>query len=192
MSATPPIVIRRELLNVRGYFIPQGDLVDGITVAAEAASGQGWPDNAPTSNYTAYEFVQIENAKSVNTVVNEVFKIPNPAGGGYVDDEEQMVTKRSWEMESHATNSYFKKLENGLASLPVAGTAQAIGQNLDNYIDGVALLVYTTKGSTVVERRQVWARLRLKAAPDVGPATGKVAFSLEMRPSTQNSYLLVA
>ena len=192
MSATPPIVVRRELLNVRGYFIPAGALVDGITVAAEAGTGTGWPDNNPTTNYTAYELAAIENAKSVNTVVKETFKIPNPAGGGYIDDEEEMVTKRTWTMESHNTNSYFKKLENGLASLPVAGTAQAIGANLDNYIDGVALLTYTTKGSVVVERRQIWARMRLMTAPDVGPATGKVAFSLELRPSTQNSYLLVA
>jgi len=192
MSATPPTVIRRELLNVRGYFIPAGDLVDGITIAAEAASGQGWPDNAPTSNYTAYELSEIENAKSINEVIKESFKVPNPIGGGYIDDPEEMVTSRKWTMETHKTNSYFKKLENGLASIPVAGTAQAIGATPDNYIDGVALLTYTTKGSVVVERRQFWARLRLMTAPDVGPATGKIAFSLEMRPSTQNSYLLVA
>ena len=192
MSATPPTVVRRELLNVRGYFIPAGDLVDGITVAAEAGTGVGWPDNNPTSNYTYYELAAIENAKSVNTIVKEIFKIANPAGGGYIDDEEEMVTKRTWTMETHNTSSYFKKLENGLATIPVAGTPQAIGATVDNYIDGVALLVYTTKGSTVTERRQIWARMRLMTAPDVGPVTGKIAFSLEMRPSTQNSYLLVA
>ena len=41
----------------------------------------------------------------------------------------------------------------------------------------------------MIERTQVWARLRLVSAGDVGPATAKVEFSLEQRDHANNSYI---
>jgi len=54
------------------------------------------------------------------------------------------------------------------------------------------LLEIQNKAGTVIERTQVWSRLRLVTAGDVGPVTAKVELSLEMLPSTLNSYVAVA
>lgn len=184
MSA--PTLIRRELKNARFYFIPTGETVDSVTVANAT-----WPDNNPTTNYTSYEIPDIEDVKAEVTIEKESFKIP-AAGGGYREDVEEMVTRRQWMATTHKTSIYLKKLQHGLATVPVVGTAQAPGVTLDNYTDGVFLLEIQNKAGTIIERTQVWARLRLVTAGDVGPATSKVEISLEMLPSTANSFVVVA
>lgn len=184
MSA--PTVVRRELKNARMYFIPSGETVDSVTVANAT-----WPDNSPTTNWTNYEIPEIEDVKSENTIKKETFTIPDTAGG-YREEEEEMITRRLWKATTHKTNNYLKKLQHGLATAPVVGAAQAPGATKDNYTDGVMLLEIQNKSGTVIERIQVWARLRLVTAGDVGPATSKVEFSMEQLPSTLNSYLLVA
>lgn len=189
-----PTVVRRELKNARIYFVPSGEVLatgngeSSLTVGASVV----FPDNTPTTNYTSYEFADIEDVKQELTIAKDgPFKIP-AAGGGYRDDYEEMVTARMWKATTHKTNGYLKKLQHGLATIPVVGTAQAPGVTADNYMDGVMLLEIQNKSGAVIERTVVWARLRLVTAGDVGPATAKVEFSLEMLPHTSNSYLLVA
>lgn len=181
-----PTLLRRELKNARMYFIPSGETVDAVTVANAT-----WPDNNPTTNWTAYEIPEIEDVKEENTVKKESFTIPD-AGGGYREEEEEMVTRRMWKASTHKTSIYLKKLQHGLATIPVVGTAIAPGTAKDNYMDGVLLLEIQNKAGTVIERTQVWARLRLVTAGDVGPVTAKVEISLEQLPSTLNSYVAVA
>lgn len=177
---------RRELKNARLYFIPVGETVDAVTVSSTT-----WPDNSPTTNYTNYQFDDIETVKEEKQFDSEVFKIPKDAGG-YLDDEEQTLTKRTWTAATAKTNSLLKQLEHALATVPVVGTAQAPGAKQDNYIEGVLLLEIQLKSGTVTERTQVWARLRLSAAGEVGPTTSKIEFSIEQRDSGNNTYLLVA
>lgn len=184
MSA--PTLIRRELKNARLYFIPAGETVDAVTVANAL-----WPDNSPTTNWTAYQFADIETVKEAKEVETETFKIPK-ATGGYSIDTEEMLTKRMWNATTAKTNSILKQLEHALASPVVASTAQAPFVNNANYLDGVMLLEIQNKNGTVIERTQVWARLRLVTAGDVGPATAKVEFSIEQRESTLNSYVAYA
>ncbi len=182
-----PTLIRRELNNARLYFLPAGELVDSVTVSATAA----WPDNAPTTNYTAYEIPDIEDVKSEVTIEKETFKIPAP-GGGYRDDVEEMVTRRMWLASTHKTNIYLKKLQHGLATVPIVGTAQAPGVTADNFMDGVMLLELQNKAGAIIERTQVWCRLRLVTAGDTGPTTKKVEISLEMLASVYNTFVVVA
>jgi hypothetical protein len=59
-------------------------------------------------------------------------------------------------------------------------------------MDGVLLIEIQNKAGVVIERTQVWARMRLKTAGDVGPVTAKVELVFEQLASTLNSYLLVA
>ena len=184
MSA--PTLQRRELKNARIYFIPSGETVDSVTVANAT-----WPDNIPTTNWTTYEFPEIEDVKSELTIKKETFTIPDPAGG-YMEQEEEMVTRRLWKASTHKTSIYLKKLQHGLATVPVVGTAIAPGTTKDNYMDGVMLLEIQNKAGAVIERTQVWARLRLVTAGDVGPVTAKVEISLEQLASTLNSYVAVA
>lgn len=184
MSA--PTTIRRELLNARVYFIPAGETVDSVTVDDET-----WPDNSPLTNWTNYMLQDTETLKRERTYDTETFKVPK-AAGGYADDDENTLKKTLFTGTTAKTNSYFKKLENGLATVPVVGTAQAPDADNNDYIEGVALIEFQNKTGAVTERLQIWARLRLVDPGDVGPATRKITYSLERRDSGNNTYLLVA
>jgi len=181
-----PTLIRRELKNARIYFIPSGESVDSVTVANAT-----WPDATPTTNWTNYQFSDVETVKEEKEVDIETFKIPKSTGG-YTDDTEEMLRKRTWIAVSAKTNSILKQLEHALSSAVAASTPQAPFTNNSNYVDGVMLLEIQNKNGTVIERTQVWARLRLVTAGDVGPATSKVEFSLEQRESTANTYVVFA
>ena len=182
-----PTLIRRELKNARLYFIPAGETVDAVVAAATTAP----PDNSPTANWTAYQFADIETVKEAKEVETESFKIPK-ATGGYSVDTEELLIKRMWTATTAKTNSILKQLEHALAAPVVASTAQAPFVNNSNFLDGWMLLEIQNKNGTVIERTQVWSRLRLVSAGDVGPATAKVEFSLEQRESTFNSYVAYA
>lgn len=184
MSA--PSLIRRELTNARLYFIPAGEIVDSVTVANAL-----WPDNSPTSNYSDYQFADIETVKEAKEVTTETFQIPK-AAGGYFEDTEETVKSRKWTASTAKTNSYLKQLEHGLASVPVVGTAQAPNVNNSNFLDGVLLLEIQNKSGAIIERTQVWSRLRLAATPDVGPSTRKFDLVFEQRDSALNSFVVVA
>lgn len=185
MSA--PTLIRRELKNARLYFIPNGETVDGNVVANAA----NWPDNEPTTNWTNYQFADIETVKEAKEIETEVFKIPK-AAGGYTNDTEETLLKRTWNAVTAKTNSLVKQLEHAVAAPVVASEAQAPFTQNNNYIDGVMLLEIQNKNGTVIERTQVWGRLRLVSAGDVGPATAKVEFQIEQRESTLNTYIAYA
>ena len=179
-------LVRRELKNARMYFLPAGSSIDSVTVAVAT-----WPDNVPTTNYTDCEIINIEDVKESTTVKKETFTIPDGAGG-YRDEDEEMVTQRMWKATTHTTNALFKQLQNGLATIPVVGVAQAPNVKKDNCLDGCFLLEVQNKSGAVIERTQVWGRLRLTAPGDVGPATAKIEFSIEQLYSALNSYVAVA
>ena len=177
---------RRELKNARVYFIPAGEVVDTVTTSVTT-----WPDANPLTNYTAFQFQDIETLNESKEFDTEVFKIPK-AAGAYVDDEEQTLKKRIWTAVTSKTNSLLKQLEHALASVPVVGTAQAPGLKNDNSIEGVMLVEIQLKNGTISERWQVWAKLRLVTPGEVGPTTSKLEISFEQRDSGNNTYLLVA
>lgn len=178
---------RRENLNARVYFLPVGEVVDAVTVVQNGP----WPDNVPTTNYTNFQLQDTESLKCDREHDVETFKIPK-ATGGYLDDEESLLKKVTYTGETHKTNSLLKQLEHGLASQPVVGTSQAPFVSNTNYVEGVALIEIQNKTGAVTERIQVWVRLRLPNAGDIGPAAKKLTYTLEVRDSTANSYLLVA
>ena len=178
--------IRRELLNARVYFIPVGESVDSVTVTQTA-----WPDNSPTTNWTAYQLHDTETIKCEREFEVETFKIPKSVGG-YRDDDESTLKKVMYTGVTAKTNSLLKQLEHGLASQPIVGTAQAPFARNDDFVEGVALLEFQNKSGVVTERMQVWTRLRLSDAGEVGPNTKKLTYILEVRDSASNSYVLVA
>lgn len=186
MSA--PTLIRRELLSVAFLaFIPAGETVDAITVSATT-----WPDNDPTTNYTAYQIPDVETLKVAKEYDTETFKIPDPVGG-YLDDEENTLKSVKFTGVTAKNSSYFTQLEHSLAAVPVVGTAQAPYVANNDYIEGLMLAEYQAKaGGAVVKREQLWVRLRLKDAGDVGPATRKKTFEMEKRPSGNNTFVQVA
>lgn len=181
-----PTTIRRELLNARVYFIPSGETVDAVTVTETA-----WPDNSPTANWTAYQLQDTETLKVEREYEQETFQIPK-ASGGYFDDEEGTLKKVTLTGVTAKTSSLIKQLEYGLSSQPVVGTAQSPFARNDDFVEGVALIEFQNKSGTVTERLQIWSRLRLSDAGEVGPNTKKITYVLERRDSVNNSYVLVA
>ena len=186
MSA--PTLIRRELKNARLYFIPSGETVDSVAVTLANAT---WPDNDPTTNWTAFQFVDIETVKESKEVETETFKVPK-ASGGYTTDTEEMLIKRMWTAVTAKTNNYLKQLEHAVPATVVASTAQAPFTKNNNYLEGIMLMEIQNKNGVIIERTQVWARLRLVSAGDVGPSTAKVEISLEQRDHANNSYVAYA
>lgn len=181
-----PTTIRRELLNARVYFIPAGETVDSVLVA-EAL----WPDNSPTTNWTAFQLQDTETLKVEREYENETFQIPK-AAGGYFDDEEGTLKKVTLTGVTAKTSSLIKRLEYGLATEPVVGTAQAPFARNDDFQEGVALIEFQNKSGVVTERLQIWARIRISDAGEVGPNSKKITYVLERRDSVLNSYVLVA
>jgi len=181
-----PTTIRRELLNARVYFIPSGESVDAVTVSASA-----WPDNDPTTNYTAYLLHDTETLQSERTYETATFRIPR-ASGGYRDDKETTLVSAMFQGVTAKTSNFLKQLEYGLASAPVAATPQSPFLRNDDFILGVALIELQNKAGTVTERIQIWAKLRLDEPGQVGPATKKLTYSIEMEDNALNTFVLVA
>lgn len=183
-----PTLIRRELKNARVYFTPLGEVVDGVTVALAT-----WPDAAPTTNYSAYQIADIEEVTVEEEVESEPRKLPR-LGGGYINSTEEMVVSKKWMAKTAKTNSYVKQLEHGLATVPVAGTAQAPGVRLDNFIDGIYTLEVQNKNGVMIERVQVWSKMRLasRTASDIKPETAMVELSFEMLESANNTIVVNA
>ena len=187
------ITSRRELRNARIYFVPAGTVLalgagsSSLTVGAD----QAFPDNDPTTNYTDYQFAEVETVSEEMEKVSEKFKIPDETFGGYIDDDEEMVIRRLYKGETHKTNALFKRLQWGLAANPVIGTAASLGAAKDCKIEGVCLMEISVRG-TITDRAVFYARLRLTDPGKVGPETAKLAFQIGVLPHASNSYLSVA
>lgn len=183
-----PTLVRRELKNARVYFTPVGEVVDSVTVASAT-----WPDAVPTTNYTGYQFPEIETVSEEVEVETETRKLPR-SGGGYQNDTEEMVISRMWKAGTARTNSYVKQLQHGLATVPAAGTAQVPGAKLDNFISGIFTLEVQNKNGVIIERVQVWAKMRLasRTAGDIKAETALVELSFEMQESANNTIVVNA
>lgn len=185
MSA--PTFKRRELSNAQLCFIPNGESVDSVTVAAET-----WPDNDPTTNFTDYEMPDIERVTKEDEIESENFMIPKADGKGYKNDDEQMVTGRKWVATTAKTNNFIKQLENGLAAAVVDATSQEYGTETDNYILGILRIVERSKTGATLQTIQVWAKMRVRSAGEVGPASKKLEIEFKEEYSSLNSFLPAA
>ena len=178
---------RREKRSERIYFIPAGTTVDSVVVAIAT-----WPDNAPLTNYTDFQFNDIETSKPERKTSQETFMIPG-TNGGYDEDEEDQIVNNSWIAETHKTNALVRQIEMGLLTIPVAGTAQIPFARKQNYLDGV-LLKETQIESTgaITDRLQVWARMSIMEAGEAGPKTALVKVKFQRLASGNNTYLPIA
>jgi hypothetical protein len=177
---------RREKKIERIYFIPAGAVVDGVTVAIAT-----WPDASPTTNWTDYQYDDIEKLKPERETVKEEFIIPGATG--YIRDTTETVIYNSYSATTAKTNALVKQLEYGLASIPVAGVAQAPRARKENYLDGVMLReVLLESTGTVTERHQTWARKNVTDFGESGNATSKVQVKFTEMESANNTVLIVA
>ena len=179
-----PTRVRREHLNCRFYFIPNGETVDTVTIARAT-----WPDANPTTNWTNYQFRDIEKCMPDHKVDTEEWKVPADSGG-YDNDSEEQVQTRRWKLTTAWSNNYIKRLEHALASNPVVDTAQTPGVKNDNFITGVALFEFQNKNGDIVERFQLWGKLRLTNQPASEPKSRSFEVSFEQLSSGNNTYVL--
>jgi len=182
----PLSLVRRELRGYFIYFIPNGTAVDGGTVAITA-----WPDGVPTTNYTDWQFADIEKCVVELLQDSETFKVPSTSGG-YDEDEDKWTKGRKWKCTSAKTNSLLKQLENGTASPVAAGVSQKPLGTRNCTIDGVLLIEIKAKDGTVIERTQVWARLSITTPAGGDAATSKIEFEFKQLEAALNTFLAAA
>lgn len=178
----PLTLIRRELRGAFVYFIPEGETVDGDVV-----SSTSWPDGTPTTNYTDWQFTDIETVTESKEVDSETFNIPSVTGG-YSRDTEENIFSQTFECVSAKTNSILKQLSYGLTSAAASGVPQKPLAKRDNSINGVLLIEFQGKSGTVLERIQTWSRLRVTEGGNAGSTTSKVTFAFETLDSSLNTY----
>lgn len=176
-------LIRRELRGYFLYFIPNGTAVDGGTVSITS-----WPDGVPTTNYTDWQFADIEKVVVELQTDSETFPVPSTSGG-YDEDEEKWIKGRKWKCTSAKTNSILKQLENGTASPVTAGVSQKPLGTRNCTLDGVLLIEIKDKNGTVTERTQVWARLSITTPAGGDKTTSKVEFEFKQLESSLNTYI---
>jgi hypothetical protein len=172
---------RRERRGDFVYIIPNGTVVDGGTV-----SKTSWPDAVPTTNYTDWQFDDIESTEPIREVETETISVPQ-ASGGYNKEEEPSVTKRAWKHVTSKANSLLKQLEHGTSSAIAAGVPQTPGGSNVPFIDCVYLRETVGSDGTVLARIQVWARLTLISSPKSENATGKYEFQVQQLYSSLNT-----
>ena len=172
---------RRERRGDFVYFIPNGTAVDGGTV-----SKTSWPDASPATNYTDWQFDDIESTEFIRDQDTETIQVPN-ASGGYTKEEEPTVTKRAWKHTTSKANSLLKQLEHGTSSAIASGVPQTpVGTNVP-YLDGVYLKETVGADGTVISRIQVWGRLTLVNPPKSENATGKYEFQVQQLSAALNT-----
>lgn len=179
-------VARRELKNARVYFIPTETSVDSGTVSITA-----WPDASPTTNWTNWRFQSIENCLDFREENEEKF-MEEAEAGGFQETVEKDIRRKGWTVTTSKTNQLIKQLTQGLAIAPVVGTAQAPLAKKDLYLDGVLLIEEQGKDGAILERHQVWARMRLKDVPGIDGNTAKIGIEFQELYAALNTYLLVA
>lgn len=166
-----PAFVRRELKTAKVYFIPLGETVDAGTVSKTT-----WPDGVPTTNFTNYEFPEIEGLVEEVMTEDEVFLLPRDSGG-YQNETETHLRGIKWTATTSKTNSYIKQLQLATAAALAATVAQAPSELGSLFKDGV-LLIELRNAGVVIERIQVWARMTLA---DVGAAAGATTSKLQVR-----------
>jgi hypothetical protein len=106
----------RLIIGAFAYFINEGASIDSVTVAGTAK-----PDNSPTSNWLslgAIEEVKFDDVRS-----SEKFITPSEAGG-YYEEQEDYITGDFINLRTSHMNELVERLQFGLNSVIVAGTAQ--------------------------------------------------------------------
>ena len=173
---------RRELKSVKAFFIPEGETVDGVTVAIGA-----WPDDDPTTNYTDFEFEDIESMTDEEITEEETRSLPRDSGGYYQDSIKHFRGRR-FTTSTVKTNNLIKQLQNQVAAAVVAGTPQQPGVTATPQLDGVLLLEVKGNDGAIIERIQIWSRMTLQSPGEAKPQNAVLQVRWELIPAANNTY----
>ena len=183
-----PTLKRTERKTCKAYFIPAGEVVDGITTSQTT-----WPDAVPVTNYTDYQFADIEELVEEILFTEEVRKVPRQTAPGYRNRTEKFLEGVNWTGTTATTNNFLKTLQFATPNVIVAGTAQAPAERNMLWFDGVLLIELTNSAGVIIDRIQTWARMFLQ---DTGAAakaeTSVLQVKWEQGESGNNTYLPAA
>lgn len=165
-------------------FIPEGTVVDGVTVAQAV-----WPDATPATNYTDYKIKELENLKSEREVETESRLYVSETTAGYSEDKTTTLKGKSYLAETSRTNGLVKMLEYGLAALPVPGVPVTPRARKETYIDGVMLKETGVVAlGAITERLQTWCRIELVTPGDSTNKTSKIQLRFTELDSENNTF----
>lgn len=182
MSA--PALSRRELKNAKVYILPAGEVVDSVTVSKTT-----WPDANPTTNYTNYEFPEIEGMVQEVMSEDEVFLIPRDSGG-YANDTEKHLRGIYYTGTTAKTNGYLKALQYAVPAMVAANTAQSPNTRAQLWFEALMLIELRSNAGVIIERIQTWCKVFLQdPGTGAGPQTSKVQFRCEVQFAALNTYI---
>jgi hypothetical protein len=187
---------RREVKAERIYFIPVGTVIaagggaEGSPTSITVAKAL-WPDNTPATNISDFQIHEITTLKAERETESETFLIPSDTDG-YTEDLDETLKSASWTAETPRTNALVKMLEYGLATLPVAGTAQIPFARKENYVEGLLVKETQVRGVAVTEKMWIWARVYLVTPGDSSSKTSIVQLRFRKMDSSLNSFVMVS
>lgn len=177
-------VNRREIRFDHFTFIPEGQVVDGVTTAKNT-----WPDNTPTTNYEPFKLLELTNIKPFFETDDETLLMVSESAAGWTEESSGTVKRTGFTFDAIRTNGFYKMLEHGLATMPVLGTAQAPGADKRKYRDGMVLHESGDVNLGVItERKQSWARLELVSPGDHTNKTVMVQLRLTFLDADNNTF----
>lgn len=183
-----PTLKRTERKTGKVYFIPASEVVDGITTSQTT-----WPDAVPITNYTDFQFADIEELTEEILFSEEKRKVPRQTAPGYRVRTEKFLEGVNWTASTATTNSYLKTLQFATPNVVVAGTAQAPGERNQLWMDGVLLIELTNSAGVIIDRIQTWARMFLQEPGAASKAeTSMLKVMWEQGESGNNTYLPAA
>ncbi|RYD38764.1 MAG: hypothetical protein EOP87_00930 [Verrucomicrobiaceae bacterium] len=152
MSA--PLLLER-LIGCFAYFIPGGTLVDALTVSATVK-----PDIVPLDNWTAYNLGSILTYRHVPEIEDNSFKKASPSGGWEKAIRKKVVSDALL-LKTREMGEPQLRLEFGLLSAIVEGTAQSPFANTARQIDGWLKVHYRQEDGTDMSLMDMWCTMEL-------------------------------
>jgi len=169
----------RLLLGAFAFFIEAGTTVDGQTVSASIK-----PDATPLSNWP--NLGAIENSKFEREEDEEEFLEPR-VQGGYDKPKIPQVVNDYLILTTNHTSEFFHRLQMGLASPIVPGTAQAPHVETDRKITGWLKIQFRKKGGSDSFVFDWFCEMRLSELPDITNKTLRPALKFRRLASDQNT-----
>lgn len=172
---------RSELKGGFFCFIPIATVISGTPV-----SKTSWP--ALAADYEAWRFKDIETLKRERKVDTRTRQVPVTTGG-YEEQNKKSLKGQSFIGTTAQTNGVLKQLENGLASIAVAGVPQKFMDDRQADIEGVGLIeLVDEETGIVVDAIQCWGRLSLDAASDASPEVSTLTFRFDVINAALNTF----
>lgn len=152
--------LKERLTGALIHFIPDGKVISTLTIGKAVKPA----DAAFTDDYS---LGRINNSKYVPKTKDRVREWAVPTGG-YKERTNKTITENAYEITviDYAT-ALFDQLAFGLATVPVANTAQQAFANAERFKDGWVQLTIIEENGIKSGLLTIHVRLDISAAPEI-------------------------